>query len=494
MSNTPDQSTLNDSGARLRIGEMLLQEGLLTQGQLDEALAMQKRGGGRIVENLIALGYLDPRVFAKFLSKQPGMASINLLNYSIPQDIIKLIPAELALRHEVLPLDRLGRDLTVGMACPLDKATLDKLQEVTGLRVKPFLVSMGDIRVALKRYYEPREDRVAAMPSDYGAFQRSGASPFAAAIVNTPSAEESPLKPVAAVDRTDALKKAESGLHFEGLVTLVRKIHSLPALPETVSQVREAMNNPDSTVGEVARILSRDPALAAKVISLANSAAYGFPHRVDNIETATRLLGLREIYSVVLSSAVIDYFKKSPNFDYKAFWRRSLIAGTAARILGRIYGKRTASGLFAAGLLHDIGRVVLAEVAGDRYARIDQSLPDTEVIRLENEYVGLAHPEAGYILTDSWDLPPELTEAVRFHHDIKQAQQAPDVVAVVGLAAVMTDAYGRINRDNVLQFAAQCKSALDLLGLTEKQFIGALAETAATIKNELDAGNTPAPQ
>lgn len=481
MSNSPQNPSPSDSDQRLRIGEMLLAEGLLTQGQLEEALAMQKRGGGRIVENLIALGYLDPRIFAKFLSKQPGMASINLLNYSIPQDIIKLIPAELALRHEVLPIDRLGRDLTVGMACPLDKATLDKLQEVTGLRVKPFLVSMGDIRVALRRYYEPRSEREMTMSSDVGSIQRSLASPV-------PVATVTPAVP----DRVEAIKKAESGLHFEGLVTLVRKIHSLPALPETVTQVREAMNNPDSTVGEIARILSRDPALAAKVISLANSAAYGFPHRVDNIETATRLLGLREIYSVVLSSAVIDYFSKSSTFDYKAFWHRSLIAGTAARIIGRIYGKRTASGLFAAGLLHDIGRAVLAEVAGERYARIDQSLPDAEVIRLENEHVGLAHPEAGYILTDSWDLPPELTEAVRFHHDIHQAKSAPDVVAVVGLAALMTDAYGRINRDNVLQFAAQCKSALDLLGLSEKQFIGALAETAATIKTELDAGKDPA--
>lgn len=457
-----------DDGQRLRIGELLIREGVISDGQLREALGLQERGGGKLVENLISLGYLDPKTFANFLSRQPGMASINLLNYSIPAEIIKLIPADIALKHEVLPLDRLGRDLTVAMACPLDKQTLDMLQATTGLRVKPFLVSMGDIRVALNRYYRPAGEHHVLKLQERPTATRPA--------------------PLPEPEHASAIAKAESGLHFEGIVGLVRKIHTLPALPESVTRVRDAMNDPNSTAGDVAAILARDPALAAKVISLANSAAYGFSHRVDNIEMATRLLGLREIYSVVLSSAVIDYFKKSKYFDYKAFWRRSMIAATSARIVGKIYGKRTSSGLFAAGLLHDIGRVVLAEVAGDRYAKIDQSLPDAEVIAMEEHALGIAHPEAGFILTDSWDLPPELTEAVRFHHDIAKATAAPDVVAVVGLAALMTDAYGRINRDNVMVFAQQAKKALEVLSLTEKQFIAALAETAAAIKTEIEAG------
>lgn len=501
-------------GPRPRIGELLVQEGVITKEQIEEALGLQEKGGGKIIENLIALGYLDPRTFANFLSRQPGMASINLLNYSIPQDIIKLIPAEFALRHEVLPLDKLGRDLTVGMACPLDKATLDKLQQITGLRVKPFLVSMNDIRVALSNYYQPERPQEEFKLTEVQAIYRSvptappatvpapvaaqapapapAPAPVQAPVQAQAPAPEPPLSPKEAVTRA-AIAKAESGLHFEGIVHLVRKIHTLPALPETVTSVREAMNDPNSTAGDVANILARDPALVAKVISLANSAAYGFPHRVDNIEMATRLLGLREIYSVVLSSAVIDYFAKAKFFDYKAFWRRSMIAATSARIVGKIYGKRTASGLFAAGLLHDIGRVVLAEIAGERYSKVVQNQPDAEVIAQETELLGIAHPEAGFILTDGWDLPPELTEAVRFHHDISQAKSAPDVVAVVGLAALMTDAYGRINRDNVMDFARQAKAALDVLSLTEKQFIGALAETAAAIKSELDGAQAPQP-
>jgi len=470
-----------------RIGDLLIEAGAITPGQLDEALAVQKRDGGKLVENLIVLGYLSPKSFVNFLSKQPGMASISLLNYSIPREIIGLVPAEFALKHELLPLDKMGRDLTVGMACPLDRSTLKQLEQLTGLRVKPFLVSMGDIRVALKRYYAPSE-KVGLGDVIERTIPSATAAPTPLQAV-APSAERP--APVA-VAPSEALQKAESGIHFEGIVGLVRKIHQLPALPETVVQIREAMDDPTSTAGTVAAIVARDPALAAKVISLANSAAYGLTHRVDNIEMATRLLGLREIYSIVLSSSVVDYFARSKSFDYKAFWRRSLFCATAARIVGRVYGKRTVSGLFAAGLVHDIGRAVLAEVAPERYAHIDQSLPDREVIALENAEFGIAHPEVGYLLTDTWNLPAELTEAVRFHHDISKAEQFPDLVAVVGLGALMTDAYGRINKDNVQLFAAQCKDALDVLGLDERQFISVLAETAATIKSEL-SGAAAAP-
>jgi hypothetical protein len=330
MSNPPENTGTPPDGPRPRIGEMLVEEGVISHAQVEEALGMQERGGGKIIENLIALGYLDPKAFANFLSRQPGMASINLLNYSIPDEIIKLVPSEFALKHEILPLDKLGRDLTVGMACPLDKATLDKLQSITGLRVKPFLVSMGDIRVALKRYYHAPDGPMAAYEEKPSITRPSLPSPHAS------KPEESA--------RADAIKKAESGLHFEGIIGLVRKIHTLPALPETVSRVRAAMDDPGSTAADVAAVLSRDPALVAKVISLANSAAYGFPHRVDNIEMATRLLGLREIYSVVLASSVIDYFSKAKTFDYKAYWRRAMISATSARIVAVYMGSARRAG------------------------------------------------------------------------------------------------------------------------------------------------------
>lgn len=483
------------STERPRIGEMLVEEGLITQAQLDEALKMQRDKGGKVVENLIALHHIDTRSFLNFLSRQPGTASINLLNYAIPDEIIQLVPAEFALKHELLPIDKLGRDLTVGMACPLDKATIGKLEEMTKLRVRPLLVSFNDIRVALDRYYKPREKTTFSMHPQmfrYDDPKRPKDAPIAAPLGGTgmaPGAAPSHEAPAAAApsSKTEpAIALAESGLRFEGVVHVVRQIHSLPALPETVAHVRAAMENPETTTNDVAKIVLRDPGLAAKVLSMANSAAYGFSHHVDSVDLAVTLLGLRETYNVVLSSAVIDYFNNSNHFDYKAFWRRSMFCATGAKIIARFCERKSLNGIFTAGLLHDIGRAALAEVASERYAEIDQRWSDDEIIVREQELFGVAHPEVGYILADAWDLPSEITEPIRFHHDPNSAQKSQDLVAIVALAALMTDAYGKISRENVRAFAAECKELLGKLNLTEKQFIAILGETAAAIKREVD--------
>ncbi|MBI2435951.1 MAG: HDOD domain-containing protein [Candidatus Hydrogenedentes bacterium] len=447
--------------SKLRIGELLVQQGIVSQHQLERALARQKDKGGKVVENLIALDFLDTRTFLNFLSKQPGTASIDLLNYTIPSEVIDLVPADFALKHELLPIDKMGRQLTVGMACPLDSETVNELVEMTGMKIRPLLVSMNDIRVALERYYRPRRAETFNLPPSV-----------------TPALRPSPTP-------QETLPKVESALTFETVVHLVREVTSLPALPETVREVRAAMENPASSATDVAEIIRKDPSISAKVLGLANSPAYGFSHHVDSVELATSLLGLREIYSVVLSSAVIDYFERSSTFDYKGFWRRSMICATAAKILAKEGGRKDLSGIFAAGLMHDLGRAVLAEVVPQRYKELDQHMPDEELIAKENELFGVAHPEVGYILAKGWKLPVAICEAIRFHHDFRQAQQGRDIVTLVALAAFMTDTYGKIRRDNVRAFAEQCKEMLQELQMSDQAFIKVLADTSAAIKTEL---------
>lgn len=456
---------------RPRIGELLVRDGIISEAQLAEALARQKEKGGKIVEILIDLGYLDARTFAVFLSRQPGVASINVLNYEIPKHVVDLVPAEYALKHEIMPLDKLGKDLTVGMACPLDARSIKELEAMTGLRVRPLLCSMQDIRVALNRYYIPQT------PVDYDTRKEQNSDTPSSAGLRGRRKEDKEVNEV---------KKAESGVRFEGVIQLVRKIHMLPALPETVAQVRDAMENPNGDATSIAAIIERDPAVAAKVLSLANSAAYGFSHHVSSVDMAVRLLGLREIFSVVLSSAVIDYFKEGKCFDYKAFWRRCMFAGNAARIIARHCGRPSASGIFAAGLLHDLGRVVFAQVAPERYKSLDQTQRDNTLIAQEEELFGIAHPEAGYMLADCWELPTELQEPIRFHNDFRRAEAEPQLTTIVALAALMADIYGRITRENAAAYAAECKELLDALHLQDQQFILILAETAKTVKQELN--------
>lgn len=443
---------------------MLVRAELVTPGQLQEALEHQRTQGGKIVENLIALGHLESQAFVRFLSNQPGVASIDLLNYMIPADVIALVDRDFALQHEILPIDKMGKHLTVGMACPLDAQTVRDLESQTGMKVRPLLVSMSDIRVALDNYYR-KADAANVEYSLDGDMKLS-----ASARVSTPGSA-----PIALV---------ESNLKFEKVVHLIREISSLPALPETVGEVRAAMENPDTSTQDVAAIIGHDPGLAAKVISLANSAAYAFAHEVDTIERATALLGLKEVYSVVLASAVIEYFKEGAHFDHKQFWKRSMTCATACRLVAGACRPEESNSVFAAGLMHDIGRAVLAEIAPKQYASVDQALPDAEVIALENELFGLAHPEVGFLLADGWGLPDDIKEPIRFHHDFQQAHQSELLVAITALGAALTDALVLGNGFKVDEFCEREGSLVDTLGLSGQQIAELHADTAAAMRAE----------
>lgn len=256
---------------------------------------------------------------------------------------------------------------------------------------------------------------------------------------------------------------------------LIHRISSLPVLPESVQRVREAMKNPEVSVDEVAGIITLDPALAAKVLGVANSAAYGFRSRVDNLVLAVSLLGLRETYSIVLAAAVLDLFEKSKVMDYKRFWLSSMCAAAAARLVAKAVGAREKAGVFAAGLLHDIGKAALAETIPQQYQRISSVLTGEALIAAEMEAMGISHAEAGYELAQHWGLPDDIAETIRFHHQPAMAQNAKQLVAIVAVADAMTRAQGKDYAQNEGIFE-ECKDAVAELRLDKENIEAMLAE------------------
>jgi HD-like signal output (HDOD) protein len=413
------------------IGEMLIESGNITRIQLDEALKLQASGSGKVVDTLISLGHLTHESFVRFLANQPGVASIDLSNYEIPSNLVSLVPRDFAIKHEVFPIDRMGKLLTLGMVCPLDSAAIKELEDLTGLRVKPLLCAPDAVRESIRRYYptDDGEDTEASLAAD----------------VN--------------------LSRLAGTMKLKSVVGLIRQISSLPALPETVNRVRESMANPLSSVAEVGEIIKMDPPIAAKVLSVSNSAAYGFPSRVDDVVLAVTLLGLRETYSIVLSAAIIDFFESSRRFDYKSFWLGAMCCAAAAKITAKACRGDSMSGSFSAGLLHDIGRVALAEVAGDRYAQVPSTLYGDDLVAAEEKVFGMAHPEAGFELASHWGLPAGIAEAIRFHHNPERAsKEQREIVAVVAMAASMTHASGEDEQDRA-RFFAKAEGPMTTLGI-----------------------------
>lgn len=136
-----------------RIGELLIEEGLVNPGQLEEALSIQKREGGRTIDIMINCGYLDTDSYERFIGNQPSTAAISLTNYVLEPEVYQLVPKEFALEREIIPVDKLGHMLTIGMVCPIDWRTVDDVAEMTGLKVSPFLCNATELRKAHARCY-----------------------------------------------------------------------------------------------------------------------------------------------------------------------------------------------------------------------------------------------------------------------------------------------------------------------------------------------------
>ena len=441
------------SGPRKLIGQLMLDANIITEPQLKEALQVQERDGIKVVEALILLGYIDADRFVSFMAQQPGVASIDLTGYEAPQDLVDLVPRELAVKYEVFPIDRLSNLLTLGMVCPLDSKAIETLESTTGLRIKPLLCSPDDIRSAIKRYYPETKGEG---PAEY-----------------RPQGFDAPAAPAA--QETGTLT---SSMRLQNIVPMIRRISSLPTLPQTVERVRAAVQDPEVSLQDVAGIIEMDPPIAAKMLSVANSAAFGFPHKVDRIDRAVSLLGLREAYSIVLGASVINLFEESPALDYERFWADSLLCATAMRVVAkRLSPSNGVSQLVSIGLLLGVGRIALAEVAPERYAKVPRSVRGNELIEEELKACAIAYPEAGYELAVHWALPDDMANCIRFHHAPELAAEPREHAALANLAWLVA------NPDlDETALSEQAANALGILG----QSAGVLPELMADFQQARD--------
>jgi type IV pilus assembly protein PilB len=200
-----------------RIGDLLLREGLVTQDQLNKALAEQRHNGTRVGYNLVKLGYVKETDLTRMLARQHKMPAVDLSKFQVDPRIAKLIPAELALKHNVLPLKRDGRTLTVAMSDPATMSVLDDIKFITRLDIFPVIAGEFTLRNAIEKFYESGEAQMQSLlseiPDDDIEILESEAEDPAnagAALI-----DEAPVVKLINAIMTDALKKGASDIHFE---------------------------------------------------------------------------------------------------------------------------------------------------------------------------------------------------------------------------------------------------------------------------------------
>ncbi len=227
------------------------------------------------------------------------------------------------------------------------------------------------------------------------------------------------------------------------LQNLIQRADELPEVPQIAFRAIELLNDPDTEVSHLAEVISSDQALTAKVLRLCNSAYYGLPRNVTTISEAVMIVGFSSVKSLVLMITTQSTLNKGL-LGYKIgpgdFWQHSLCTAESARVLAQhIDYPKTEEG-FIAGLIHDIGKMVLNQYAlPEVYRATNLSQKEQIPIHLaEQRILGFDHAEAGAGLAERWNFPPILVDSIRFHHDLLQPLQIESPLAfIVAVANIM---------------------------------------------------------
>lgn len=196
-------------------------------------------------------------------------------------------------------------------------------------------------------------------------------------------------------------------------------VRALPALAAVVRELLELLGREDVSAETLARCIAHDQAITAKTLRLANSSFYGMPRQVDTVTEAIAVLGMRTVRSVVTAAALTGSFKRSAceGFEFTAFWRHSIATAISAKLLAD-NAKLDGEAAFTAGLLHDIGQLLLATCHPEACARAlrHRTEHDAPLLAAEHAVFGHDHAEAGALLAEHWRFSPLLVDAIRRHH------------------------------------------------------------------------------
>ncbi|MFH2122431.1 MAG: GGDEF domain-containing protein [Pseudomonadota bacterium] len=210
----------------------------------------------------------------------------------------------------------------------------------------------------------------------------------------------------------------------EDILKTVLSSTELPTLPTVASALISLTSREDTTLTDIADLVSKDIALSAKILKVSNSAFYSFPQQIGSINQAVSILGINAVRSLVLSFSFLSIRtgKKSEHFDFQKFWERSLASAVAAKlILGKVKGADTEE-IFISGLLQNLGELIFAKTFPEQYEKVLCQLEEKQgaAIEIEKKLIGVDHCFIGYEVAKSWGFPEVLLLPILFHHDPQQ--------------------------------------------------------------------------
>jgi len=280
---------------------------------------------------------------------------------------------------------------------------------------------------------------------------------------------------------------AQEPASAQSVLDALSRLGEVASLPEVATRILEVVEDANATAHDMHQIIKSDPALAAKVLKVVNSAFYGVPSQIASLERAIVMLGLSAVKNIALAASLSRLFRAeaiSEHFAARDLWRHSIAVAVAARLIAVTGQRAPADEVFVAGLVHDLGLIALRQLYPQKTRTlVDQAMNrPAQFAALETELIGISHALIGAELATRWRFPPVLRSALAFHHHPHRAPAEHQTVARVVHAADVEACRGRYGFWLSASGKTLSAEELEAVGLNEVLLKALVAQMAQLVE------------
>ena len=233
----------------------------------------------------------------------------------------------------------------------------------------------------------------------------------------------------------------------EEVYNRIGDFNELATLPAIAHEIMALTRSNKSSIGEIKKLIEKDPTIASKLLRIANSPFYGYGRKIDNLQKALVLLGLDEVNNIIIGISVYSTFVKLKDnnlFDRNQFWGHSAGTGRIAKILTEQLKFDFGGAEYLAGLVHDIGKLVLDQFFTKEFTEILNLMKDKDIgfHDAEIQLFDITHSELGAILLKNWGFPESVVKSIEFHHTPELADKYKDITSIVHIGDELEKIWG----------------------------------------------------
>jgi len=226
----------------------------------------------------------------------------------------------------------------------------------------------------------------------------------------------------------------------------LNRIDELPTLPTIALEVNKMLQDYETSISRLTRLIEKDQSISSKILKLSNSTFYGSGRKINNIPNAAVLIGFNTIRNIVVSISVINAFASPKNlagFDISDFWKHSVAVAMVSKRLGEQQDYPQPDDCFLAGLLHDVGKLVLSQYFQDHFRKIWTTADSLNIsfYEAEKNEMPIDHADIGGYLAKSWQLPAELVDTIQHHHTMNENAANQKLLAIVHTANILVNTF-----------------------------------------------------